>query len=263
MKMKKSILLFSVIVVLFSLTACAGEDEKVDFIYERDSIKQVSENLTMALLTINEPGRAYYENEGEEVFKTAIESFDKAKEEAGDFVDFKSQTVSEEGNTVVVNVLTEFSERDVEIQYIYMKDPAYAYKDPETTLPFQPKSITVSPVYSMDELMKKAAGNTLMGIGTVFVVLIFISFCISILKYIAMLANKMTHKSSDDKAENVKEMKAKVRSIPEAEKRAEENMDLTNDAQLVAVITAAIQVENESQAGNDQLVVRSIRRAGR
>ena len=55
---------------------------------------------------------------------------------------------------------------------------------------YLPEEMVVSAVYSTAELMKQAGMNTLLGMGTVFVVLIFISFIISLLKFLPALFAK-------------------------------------------------------------------------
>ncbi len=112
-------------------------------------------------------------------------------------------------------------------------------------------SYSFTPEYTTGEKMTKAAMNTAMGMGTVFMVLIFISVLISSFKYINAWEN-------NQKA-------AKVSQAPAAPVPAPEPMesltaeDLTEDLELVAVITAAI-AAFDSTASADGLVVRSIKR---
>lgn len=98
-----------------------------------------------------------------------------------------------------------------------------------------------------------AFANTLMGMGTVFVMLIFISLLISLFGYIPKLEEKI--KNIGKKPEPVKtEEPAAVVEEPQA-------VDLQEDEQLVAVITAAIMASYGSNAVSaDKLVVRSIHR---
>lgn len=51
-------------------------------------------------------------------------------------------------------------------------------------------SITINAHYSLGEILTKAGLNTLLGMGTVFVVLIFIAFIISLFKYIPAIEAK-------------------------------------------------------------------------
>ena len=98
--------------------------------------------------------------------------------------------------------------------------------------------------------MVRAGMNTLMGMGTVFVVLIFIAFLISRFKYISRLEDWFRKR----KAKNEPAVTETVAEEP----AADEEIDETDDLALVAVITAALAVSLETSP--DKLVVRSIRR---
>lgn len=124
---------------------------------------------------------------------------------------------------------------------------------------YLPEEMVVSAVYSKTELMKQAGMNTLLGMGTVFIVLIFISFIISLFKFLPALFAKKP------KIEDLKREESKPAAPAKAATPEPAAGNLMNDAELVAVITAAIYAA-EGQAGNgavskDKLVVRSIRRA--
>ena len=96
--------------------------------------------------------------------------------------------------------------------------------------------------------------NSLMGILIVFCVLIFISFIISLFKYLP---------GSGAAKPKAAPAAPKPAAAPKAPAKASEN--LVNDQELVAVITAAIYAYESSVGGAsvsvDPLVVRSIRRA--
>ena len=95
-----------------------------------------------------------------------------------------------------------------------------------------------------------AFANTLMGMGTVFVMLIFISLLISLFGYIPKLEEKIKNigKKPEELAAVVEEPQTQADSLQE-------------DEQLVAVITAAIMASYGSNAVSaDKLVVRSIHR---
>ena len=98
--------------------------------------------------------------------------------------------------------------------------------------------------------MVRAGMNTLMGMGTVFVVLIFIAFLISRFKYISRLEDWFRKR----KAKNEPTVTETVAEEP----AADEEIDETDDLALVAVITAALAASLETSP--DKLVVRSIRR---
>ena len=99
----------------------------------------------------------------------------------------------------------------------------------------------------MVEKMADAAGNTLMGMGTVFLVLIFISLLISCFKFVPQIMDKLSKKSSvGEKTEVVEEISETVTANEE------------DDSELIAVIAAAIAASE--QTSTDSFVVRSIRR---
>ena len=101
-------------------------------------------------------------------------------------------------------------------------------------------SITISPEYTTGEKLSKAGMNTLMGMGVVFLVLIFISWLISMFKYISVFEAKM------------KQKKAPAPAAAPAE-------EACNDTELVSVIAAAI-ATSEGRELADGLIVRSIKR---
>lgn len=114
-------------------------------------------------------------------------------------------------------------------------------------------SISTNVMFSFGENMKKAALNTLLGMGTVFVVLILISVIISAFGVIPKLQAKYSKKK------NVSVAKPAAAPAPVVAATQEE--ELSDDLELVAVIAAAI-AASEGAASTDGFVVRSIRRAG-
>ena len=106
------------------------------------------------------------------------------------------------------------------------------------------------------QVFMNALLNTIMGMGTVFIVLIFISLIISLFVHIPELEQKMKGKKEKEAP------KARpVKAAPVVEETQEEE-DLMEDDALVAVIMAAI-LASRGGAGTgsaDKLVVRSIRR---
>ena len=97
--------------------------------------------------------------------------------------------------------------------------------------------------------------NSLMGILIVFCVLIFISFIISLFKFLPG-SGAAKPKKAAPKIDTPAPLK-------KAEAKSDEN--LVGDSELVAVITAAIYAYESSiggvTSGSDPLIVRSIRRA--
>ena len=97
--------------------------------------------------------------------------------------------------------------------------------------------------------------NTVMGLGTVFVILVFLIFVISLFKYIPGLVEG---KKKESAPAPVAAAPAPV-AVPVAEPVVE---DVTDDGELVAVIAAAI-AASEGKTSTDGFVVRSIRKINR
>lgn len=315
MKMKKIVLLFSMIAVLFSMTGCSDGQEKVSFEYTETDI--ISSTLYQAYQFQNptDAYRAYLADSEEELAQatlTGISNFDTVAEECGEFEGYRSKdgdsiefdfnsitnaqdeesyyaavaaytsfissvdaTVEEDGSNVVVELKAVYSNRDAIYTFRYEENPAYAYSEEllsQSVNPYQIQEVTAAPDYSFGEKMEKAAMNTLMGMGTVFAVLLFIAFIIGqferidkilvafsnwCAKIVALLVNRK-NKSEESKADVV--TTTKVVSTPAAAPAVVNPMD---DAQLVAVITAAVVAASTAAGGTDKLIVRSIKKAKR
>ncbi len=129
---------------------------------------------------------------------------------------------------------------------------------------------------SLAERMQEAGLNTLIGMGIVVVVLIFIAFVIYLFKFIPGNKDNKTKESKkkhSNKQSEVNKPASKSTGIQDTKANdLEDNPDLVavitaaimaNDNELVAVITAAIMasmVEEGIEVPADGLVIRSIRR---
>lgn len=282
MKMKKLFLLFSMITVLFSMTACSDGQGDVTFMYTDTDVVLTSMGYADTFQNISDKDRAYVENEGPESYQTALSNFDTTKEECGEFLGYRAKTetgkvdaknlvtldlrnvksqdelltflskayskVEENGENVVVTMMAAYEKRDVELKFVYEADPASAYTD--GAAPFKLAELTATPEFTMAEKMKKAGSNTLMGMGTVFAVLIFISLIIGQFERISKIGTKKTEKTGSETA-------------PAANAVQSVSANLTDDKQLMAVITAAIMAANGNAGSSDRLIVRSIKKAKR
>lgn len=298
MKMKKIALLFSMIAVFFTLTACSDGQEEVTFDYTNTDIIQYTIAQTYQLQNLDTAYRAYFKNSDSEtdvIIQNGITNLDNAREECGEFLGYRSNdgssimfdtilsaedpdaaladlvsvvdaTVEEGNGTVTVTLMSVYENRDVEYSFVYEENPSYAYAyelSGQTVQPYQFQEITATPQYTLGEKMTKAASNTLMGMGTVFAVLIFICIIISQFEKVgkasekigAWWANRKNRKKAAEKTE------VPVSIAPLNVPKAEPN--LMDDTQLVAVITAAVAAASGSAGGSDKLVVRSIRKAKR
>ena len=170
-----------------------------------------------------------------DTFATALEGWKASLEECGDYESHKDYEFEASSTGVTVTAPATFSDRSADLEFVF---------DENMTL----ESFTVNAHYGMSEILEKAGLNTLLGMGTVFVVLIVISFIIYLLGYIPKLQEKLANK--DKKVEEKKE--APVQAAPAPVAAAED------DAELVAVIAAAIAAAEGTST--DGFVVRSIKR---
>lgn len=312
MKMKKIVLLLSMLVLNFSLSACSDGQENVDFDYSNIEIINSSVVLTYNILGLDEATKIIINNtEGQEVYQSAISNFESVNEECGEFLGFRTKEggvvslndiagaesdevynqyllgiesdISEEGEAVKAEFTAVYEDRDVEINFLYVSAPTQATSDEQTgevIVPFQISEVTVSPVYTNSEIATQAGMNTLMGMGTVFVVLILIAVIIgqferlakAIIAVSSVIGGKVAkfkEKRAAKKAaklevlDNDKDTGAGRTAVPVT---AASNTDnVINDTELAAVITAAIMASEglAGSAGSDGLIVRSIKKAKR
>ena len=107
----------------------------------------------------------------------------------------------------------------------------------------------------LGERMEKAALNTLIGMGTVFIVLIIIIGVISLFKFIPMIQDRLAKKNAGNVQESGVSAATQMSNV-------QEDTDVSDDLELVAVIAAAI-AASEGAASADGFVVRSIRKVNK
>ena len=108
---------------------------------------------------------------------------------------------------------------------------------------------------SIEDAMAEAGVNTIIGITVVFLALLFISFVISLFKYISVFEKKLADRKAGKKLPE-QAVEQTVNQI------ATQEIAEADDLELIAVITAAIHAYEEAHGNtvNGDLVVRSIRK---
>jgi sodium pump decarboxylase gamma subunit len=114
-------------------------------------------------------------------------------------------------------------------------------------------NVNVSVQLALGESMQKAGVNTLIGMGTVFAMLILIMFIISAMKIIPTMQEAMAKKKEENKGSEAS-IDNTIAGIIERE-TAEADSD-----ELIAVIAAAIAAASAESGETGDFVVRSIRR---
>ena len=155
-------------------------------------------------------------------------------------MDIDSFSVTKTGKTTTTELLVKFDKRPVMMSIVYKNRDMSV----ETT--------TVELVYTTGEKMQKAALNTVMGMGTVFVMLIIICLIISLFRFIPALEDKLKNRKTNGQE------KAAVETQPAAIPEAAIPVAETDNLELVAVIAAAIAASTGQST--DDFVVRSIKR---
>ena len=183
--------------------------------------------------------------DSQSVYVAAVTSCKTAQEEnLGDFVGYVADLdVKQDKNGYKVTVPLVYSIRNVNMNITYDND-------------LKITDITFSPVYSMAEAMTKAALNTLLGMGSVFCVLILIMCIIYLFGIIPMIQKKSAEKKA--KKQEVSTEKSVEKTIANIVEK--EEGELVDDLELVAVISAAI-AAYEGNSSTDGFVVRSIRKS--
>lgn len=163
------------------------------------------------------------------------EAYKAEVEKTGGFKAYGEASCTTEGNIVTVTQEVEGVERNITFKFSWdMQAGTIVW--------------TTDVIATSGETFVKACLNTLMGMGTVFVVLIFISFIIALFAVFSMIGKKAA-----------KPVETPVAPV------AEVVADDTNDDEIIAVIAAAIaayEADGNAEAPADGLVVRSIKKRG-
>ena len=175
-----------------------------------------------------------------ESLKTAYAGYLGSREELGAYQStdgFEPMEIKGEGATVVANLT--YENRQASLSLVFNKRGVV-------------ESATLDPKYSTGEILKKAGMNTILGMGTVFIVLIFISLVIYCFNFIPGNRAKQEEEKPESKPKAPKKPGKKPAGAPAGG-------NLVDDKELVAAITAAICAYTGTSS--EGFVVRSIKRA--
>lgn len=249
------------IACVLGLTACGSEKELTDF--EQSKVdtaitvaKQYvipsfenfrSEEAVAALseYTAEEVAYVIAQSTGLTVdgyaYLSAVNSFNTTYETIGNLVSLGEATAKIDDDQIIVYVEVQGEQDAAEAEVILSNDMFLALE-----------SAALNPVQDMNDLMVGAALNTLIGMGTVFSVLILISLIISCFGLISKMQNAPAKKKEEPAAAAVKTNAVPAAAVAEA-------AAAEDDLELIAVIAAAV-AASQGAASTDGFVVRSIRR---
>lgn len=250
--MKKRIsVLFCILALLLCFTGCSAS-QKDEAEYDEAGTKQVTEFLIEYCVSADQATIEQWKSMSDfamnqqitsaglpvtrDSFMGTLEAWQTAVKECGRYVSHGDYNFELSKGELKVTTEAEFEKRKVDITFLFDDN---LYLD----------SVTLDPQYSTGEILKKAGLNTLLGMGTVFSVLIFISALISLFRYIPAIQKAFTKQPQMEKPQEVK-------AQPETIEQATE--PVTDNAELIAVIAAAIAAAEGTTT--DGFVVRSIKR---
>ncbi len=253
---KRIIAMLCICMCILGLAACGTDPRKVDYngqSYEDleatslgtwETIRSMDvAQLEMVVAEIDAMAEAeriafMEQNEGAEEQVKLFRSWIEVSKQVGNYVGVDNFSITKTGKTTTADLVLEFEKRPVILSIVYKNRDMSV----ETT--------TVDLVYSTGEKMQKALMNTVMGMGTVFVMLVVICLIISCFSVIPKMEKKLQERKQ--KKENV------LTSEPVAAQPVQEVIPETDDLELVAVIAAAIAASTGQST--DDFVVRSIKR---
>lgn len=245
MKRRLSIFLCALLCVL-TLAGC-GAKEEVDYSPMETTVNNILSLCTTADQAYVDALKELREEELDHAlvesgipatgatFVDILQSWVTAKDEMGELLDLGEFEFSEENGQINATAQAQYEERGADVVISFKEDGEL-------------KGLSVGAYYSTSEILYKAAMNTLIGMGSVFGVLIFIAIIIAVMGKI-MTSAEASKKKAAEPAE-----KAPAPAAPVV-------VDETDDLELVAVISAAIAAS--TGASTDSFVVRSIKRRSR
>ncbi|MCR5033664.1 MAG: OadG family protein [Lachnospiraceae bacterium] len=237
--MKKHIMLVAVLACVLGLTTGCGAAETVtqnDYFTAADATetaKQITSMIQEIYATDQVSAYGDYP-----VVIQAVDSWANAADDMGDFIGITTAEASFDGDTCTVEVGIDGSKRDAVETIVFTEGSLL--------------SMSTDVKYSLGETMARAGMNTLIGMGTTFIILITISLIISLFVFIPKIQALFTKK----------EESPAIASIDNAVQQIVRQEEAADDTELIAVIAAAI-AASEGAASADGYVVRSIRKIGR
>ncbi len=237
--MKKVLIVLGMLTCLFGLTACGNkEEQETTALVTEEQAKGIADQIISEITEMIAQGMdVYYENDA--TLSAILSSWKNTIEEIGEFKGATGYEVKNGSDQVEIIVSIACENGDGKVDIVLDEN-------------LQVSSVTTEATKTFGQLMKGAALNTLLGMGTVFVVLILIIFIISAFSFIPKMEAAMGKKKA--------EKAPATAAVEKAVAQIENNEELSDDLELVAVIAAAI-AASEGAASTDGFVVRSIKRA--
>ena len=222
--MKKVTSILAVITCVFALTACSGTEANtlsgtpVDASME-SSIISYGEQLVSEMDSIVREGMIdQYSSDA--VFGPALSTYETSVSDIGTIEGYDNeQAVINDDGDYLINIGIDGSEHDADVVITVSSAGS-------------PTNVATNVRYSFAELMEQAALNTVLGMGTTFVILILLALIISCFAFIGKAQEKQKKKAAA-----LKEAEAPA---PAASTAPVVEETVTDDNELIAVIAAAV-----------------------
>ena len=244
MKIKRKLL--AIMVMVLCIGAISGCAKKVEEGQDAEKLSAMAQDARTFVENLGSYDTEYinaiveqYEEEDNSAMAESWLAWLDTKEEVGDFVEVTDAFAEIKDSQYIATVTATFTKRPMEISIICDK------KGIITNMEFNPE-------YTISENMGKAAVHTAIGMGTVFLVLIFISLVIYCFNFIPGNRAKQEEEKPESKPKAPKKPGKKPAGAPAGG-------NLVDDKELVAAITAAICAYTGTSS--EGFVVRSIKRA--
>lgn len=240
---KKLCLVICLCMLLLGVSACGEDPKKADYNgMTYDQLEDTARNMASSLADFTDEqldeALSYYEQYGDTLVVDLMTQWKEMKPGLGEYGDLGEFSIDKSGKTLTTTQVMQFAKRDITLTCVYN------YLDMQIT------DMTLDEIYTLGEKMQKAAMNTVMGLGTVFMILILISLVIFCFKVIPYLEQKA-------KAKNAPAPEPEPAAPPVSILEMEEMV--VDDKELIAVIAAAV-AASEGALSADGFVVRSIKR---
>lgn len=244
-KLRRAVYFLFISLLSLFFVACAKTVEKDIDEQIGNNLIMMSDNLISQITSLDDEAidRNIKDLEEKKQFElmTALENWKAGKKDIGEVQAIKSDeailNVDKEGYSVSISIVGE--KRSAIVRIAYDKNMQKV------------NSMSINVNYNLGEKLSKAGLNTLIGMATVFIILIFIIFIIDAFKYISVFEERLAKKPGELIKEEIK-LKEEVST--------QEN--LLEDQELVAVISAAI-MAYEEENNTDDLIVRSLKKSKR
>lgn len=242
-KIKGLLLVVSMLLGIMGLTGCSNTEQLTDDVktLPAETVEGYKDSATQTIQAVTGFSdveiEQYLAQSTEELVVSAVGGWKNSKDSLGAFKGVTQQSLKEEGTKIIVTSVVEFEKATATVPLVI-----------EPTTGSANMSFNIN--YSLAEKMEMAGLNTVVGLGVVFLVLIFLSVLIALFKYIARLEAMFT--------------KSEATQVPVTEPLVEfpavnQTEEYVDDRELVAVIAAAIAASENIPA--DSFVVRSIKKS--